>query len=193
MHANLSQARTSIILVSGSQFHRRGIIYEQSAHGLKQWTHFSVCLALQNPWLVDASHLQHRLGTVLGSLEEPLRKPRPQGPSLHKHPAHTGEPFSCLARQQHLFVLYTVLTAQQNEHTLNDRSAPLKRGLGATENATQSPLCANGTKEPVRVENETTGGLHRHLGVADLQQVMWSLITCFPWSLNLNVDTPKCE
>lgn len=71
MHANLSQARTSIILVSGSQFHRRGISYEQSAHGLKQWTHFSVCLALQNPWLVDASHLQHRLGTVLGSLEDP--------------------------------------------------------------------------------------------------------------------------
>lgn len=80
-------------------------INKQSAHGQKQWTHFSVCLALQAQRLVDASHLHHRLQTVLGSLEDPLRKPRPQGPSLSKHPAHTGEPLRCPTRQQHLFVL----------------------------------------------------------------------------------------
>lgn len=120
-------------------------------HDLKQWTHSSVCLPLQTTWLIDASHPKHRLRTLLGGLEHPYRKSKPQGSSLHKHPAHTGEPLSCLARQQHLFVLCTVLTTQENEHTLSDHSALLKRGLGITENATQSPLCVNSSKELVRV------------------------------------------
>lgn len=44
------------------------------------------------------------------------------------------------------------LTTPENEHTLHDRAAHLKRGLGAAENATQSLLCVNGTKRPVRLE-----------------------------------------
>lgn len=57
-------------LVTLSSFHGPGIINGQSVRRLKQWAHFSVCLALQAPELVDASHPHHRLGTVLWGLED---------------------------------------------------------------------------------------------------------------------------
>lgn len=111
----------------------------------------------------------------------PLRKPRTQGPSLHKHPTHTGEPLSCLASQQHSFVLYAVLTAQQNEHTAMT-VVLLWRGGWESHRMQLNVLSmwtAQKSQWEWRSESETTRALHRHLGVADLQQVMWSLVT-FP-------------
>lgn len=106
----------------------------------------------------------------------------PQTPCSHRS-------LSCPARQQHLFVLCAVLTAQENEHTLNDHTARLERGQGAIENATQSLLCVNGTKEPVRVEEWEWD--NQDSGTTDLTQVVSSLVTGLRWSLNLYVNTPR--
>lgn len=96
---------------------------------MKKQAHFSVCLALKAQELVDVSYFHHRLWTVHRSPKTLKRSPDFRPPSLLKHPAHTAEPVSFPARQQHLFVLRAVTTAQQSEHTPDD-AAFLRSGGG---------------------------------------------------------------
>lgn len=130
--------------------------------GNNQWTICSrsetdgtlLCLSLQAPQLVDASHLHHRLGTVLRTLlkgNPDLRGPHSPNTLL----TQTGEPLSFPARQQHLFVLYRQSPMPNRTNTPSLRQwCSSEEGVGRrrASNATQSPLCRSRTKEPVRAQ-----------------------------------------
>lgn len=104
------------------------------------------------------------------------RKPRPQGgPDSALH---------CPARQQHLFVLYAAVTPPNRANTPSMTAASRWRGEGAHV-ATQSLLC-----EPHKSSSESEQ--HKAWNQqSDLQQVMISLVTRFPWNLSLKVNTPE--
>lgn len=135
-----------------------GIINEQSAPGLKQRAHVSVCLALRvslssSTWGASL----HRPGTVLRTHKG---RPGASGAWLAKHTTQTGKLLSSPARQQHLFVLCAVIGARWCKHALvqPQRTSTAEGGRGIklypTLNATQSALCARCTKAAV-VKSET--------------------------------------
>lgn len=138
--------------------------------------------------ITDRGLFWEALKTLKGS-------PDLKGPSLPKHPTHTGEPLSFRARQQHLFVFYAITTAWQNEHTLGMAALPPEEEVGVVEAWMQLNHLSVWTTQKGQwgkrgeSENSWSAGQHRRSGVANLRQVMCSLVTCFPWSLN----TPEYE
>lgn len=122
----------------------------------------------------------------------------PQGPTVPKHTTQTGKLLSSPARQRHLFVLCAVTAAQRWEHALDDRRALLKRGADGWQGVwKQCNLKRNSTSSLCELHNSSSEeerddeALYSCWSVAALQQATGSLVTCFPWNLNVDVIRPS--
>lgn len=84
-----------------------------------------LCFLTQAVSITDWGLFQEALKTLKGNTD--LRAPRSPNTLLAQ------ENLSVALPGNNICLSYAVLTARQKEHTLDNRSATLKRGLGATE------------------------------------------------------------
>lgn len=165
---------------------------------MKKQAHFSVCLALKALELVDVpvSYFHHRLWTVHRT-PKTLNAAQTSGP-LHSLNIRLTQESLSVSLPGNNICLSSVQSQPPNRvNTPRTTRRSSEAGVGSCGalNATQSPLCASCTKGASESENtrEKQTKLTRCSGVADLRQVMCSLVTCFSGKPNLNENTPKCE
>jgi len=135
---NLRQGMTSIMLTGGTVK-----INRQSAHDLKQQAHFSVCLALHAPELVDASHFHHTPETVPTEAPKPLKgSPGLGGPPDSLNTRLTQERACQLPRQATTFVCPLCSHNRPTERTHPGRpQQSSEEGGGSLERSSIPSLC----------------------------------------------------
>lgn len=163
---------------------------------MKKQAHFSVCLALKALEFVDVSYFHHRLWTVHRT-PKTLNAAQTSGPLHSLNTRLTQESLSVSLPGNNICLSSVQSQPPNRVNTPRTTRRSSEAGVGSCGalNATQSPLCASCTKGASESENtrEKQTKLTRCSGVADLRQVMCSLVTCFSGKPNLNENTPKCE